>query len=63
MFFSYVDDFNRVPIKHEEEKSKESEHDSDESSDEDSESEEASRYINASFISVCIYKRDYTHLM
>ncbi|XP_019383910.1 PREDICTED: receptor-type tyrosine-protein phosphatase C [Gavialis gangeticus] len=44
-------DFNRVPIKHEEEKSKESEHDSDESSDEDSESEEASRYINASFIS------------
>ncbi|XP_053894073.1 receptor-type tyrosine-protein phosphatase C isoform X2 [Malaclemys terrapin pileata] len=43
-------DFNRVPIKHEEEKSKESEHDSEESSDEDSDCEEASRYINASFI-------------
>ncbi|XP_043347109.1 receptor-type tyrosine-protein phosphatase C isoform X3 [Dermochelys coriacea] len=43
-------DFNRVPIKHEEEKSQESEHDSEESSDEDSDCEEASRYINASFI-------------
>nr|XP_048718320.1 receptor-type tyrosine-protein phosphatase C [Caretta caretta] len=43
-------DFNRVPIKHEEEKSKESEHDSEESSDEDSDCEDASRYINASFI-------------
>ncbi|XP_067394396.1 receptor-type tyrosine-protein phosphatase C [Emydura macquarii macquarii] len=43
-------DFNRVPIKQEEEKSKESEHDSEESSDEDSDCEEASRYINASFI-------------
>ncbi|XP_043377521.1 receptor-type tyrosine-protein phosphatase C isoform X2 [Chelonia mydas] len=43
-------DFNRVPVKHEEEKSKESEHDSEESSDEDSDCEDASRYINASFI-------------
>ncbi|XP_032144537.1 receptor-type tyrosine-protein phosphatase C isoform X5 [Sapajus apella] len=43
-------DFNRVPIKHELEMSKESEHDSDESSDDDSDSEEASKYINASFI-------------
>nr|XP_014424254.1 receptor-type tyrosine-protein phosphatase C isoform X2 [Pelodiscus sinensis] len=43
-------DFNRVPIKQEEEKSRESEHDSEESSDEDSDCEEASRYINASFI-------------
>ncbi|XP_008060615.1 receptor-type tyrosine-protein phosphatase C [Carlito syrichta] len=43
-------DFNRVPIKHELETSKESEHDSDESSDDDSDSEETSKYINASFI-------------
>ncbi|KAF3823247.1 hypothetical protein GH733_010683 [Mirounga leonina] len=43
-------DFNRVPLKHELEMSKESEHDSDESSDDDSDSEETSRYINASFI-------------
>uniref|UniRef100_A0A2K5C8B3 Receptor-type tyrosine-protein phosphatase C n=1 Tax=Aotus nancymaae TaxID=37293 RepID=A0A2K5C8B3_AOTNA len=43
-------DFNRVPLKHELEMSKESEHDSDESSDDDSDSEEASKYINASFI-------------
>nr|XP_027801354.1 receptor-type tyrosine-protein phosphatase C isoform X1 [Marmota flaviventris] len=43
-------DFNRVPLKHELEMSKESEHDSEESSDEESDSEETSRYINASFI-------------
>ncbi|XP_058130911.1 receptor-type tyrosine-protein phosphatase C isoform X2 [Dasypus novemcinctus] len=43
-------DFNRVPLKHELEVSKESEHDSDESSDEDSDSEETSKYINASFV-------------
>ncbi|XP_039929447.1 receptor-type tyrosine-protein phosphatase C isoform X2 [Hirundo rustica] len=43
-------DFNRVPIRHEEDCSKEGEHDSDESSDEDSDSEESSKYINASFI-------------
>ncbi|XP_074858613.1 receptor-type tyrosine-protein phosphatase C [Carettochelys insculpta] len=43
-------DFNRVTVKQEEEKSKDSEHDSEESSDEDSDCEEASRYINASFI-------------
>ncbi|XP_074241175.1 receptor-type tyrosine-protein phosphatase C isoform X2 [Saimiri boliviensis] len=43
-------DFNRVPLKHELEMSKESEHDSDESSDDDSDSEEASKYINASFV-------------
>ncbi|XP_014684789.1 receptor-type tyrosine-protein phosphatase C isoform X3 [Equus asinus] len=43
-------DFNRVPLKHELEVSKESEHDSDESSDDDSDSEETSKYINASFI-------------
>ncbi|CAN8217742.1 unnamed protein product [Coccothraustes coccothraustes] len=43
-------DFNRVPIRHEEDCSKEGEHDSDESSDEDSDCEESSRYINASFI-------------
>nr|XP_036860605.1 receptor-type tyrosine-protein phosphatase C [Manis javanica] len=43
-------DFNRVPLKHELEVSKESEQASDESSDEDSDSEETSRYINASFI-------------
>ncbi|XP_077631274.1 receptor-type tyrosine-protein phosphatase C isoform X2 [Crocuta crocuta] len=43
-------DFNRVPLKHELEMSKESEHDSDESSDDDSDSEETSKYINASFI-------------
>ncbi|KAM9613263.1 receptor-type tyrosine-protein phosphatase C isoform 2-T4 [Trichechus inunguis] len=43
-------DFNRVPLKHELEMSKESEHDSDESSEDDSDSEETSRYVNASFI-------------
>ncbi|XP_058556976.1 receptor-type tyrosine-protein phosphatase C isoform X2 [Neofelis nebulosa] len=43
-------DFNRVPLKHELEMSKESEHDSEESSDDDSDSEETSKYINASFI-------------
>lgn len=43
-------DFNRVPLKHELELSKESENDSDESSDDESDSEEASKYINASFI-------------
>ncbi|RLW06003.1 hypothetical protein DV515_00004999, partial [Chloebia gouldiae] len=43
-------DFNRVPIRHEEDFSKEGEHDSDESSDEDSDCEESSKYINASFI-------------
>ncbi|KAM9280024.1 receptor-type tyrosine-protein phosphatase C isoform 3-T3 [Cariama cristata] len=43
-------DFNRVPIRHEDECSKESEHDSDDSSDEDSDCEESSKYINASFI-------------
>nr|XP_026649287.1 receptor-type tyrosine-protein phosphatase C isoform X3 [Zonotrichia albicollis] len=43
-------DFNRVPIRHEEDCSKEAEHDSDESSDEDSDCEESSKYINASFI-------------
>ncbi|XP_023370328.1 receptor-type tyrosine-protein phosphatase C isoform X1 [Otolemur garnettii] len=43
-------DFNRVPLKHELEMSKESEHDSDDSSDDDSDSEETSKYINASFI-------------
>ncbi|XP_061321119.1 receptor-type tyrosine-protein phosphatase C isoform X1 [Pezoporus flaviventris] len=43
-------DFNRVPIKHEDECSKEGEHDSDDSSDEDSDCEESSKYINASFI-------------
>ncbi|XP_038000088.1 receptor-type tyrosine-protein phosphatase C [Motacilla alba alba] len=43
-------DFNRVPIRHEEDCSKEGELDSDESSDEDSDSEESSKYINASFI-------------
>ncbi|XP_068808216.1 receptor-type tyrosine-protein phosphatase C isoform X3 [Struthio camelus] len=43
-------DFNRVPIRHEEEQSKESEHDSDDSSDGDSDCEDSSRYINASFI-------------
>uniref|UniRef100_U3JJ93 Receptor-type tyrosine-protein phosphatase C n=1 Tax=Ficedula albicollis TaxID=59894 RepID=U3JJ93_FICAL len=43
-------DFNRVPIRHEEDCGKEGEHDSDESSDEDSDCEESSRYINASFI-------------
>ncbi|XP_075566800.1 receptor-type tyrosine-protein phosphatase C [Pelecanus crispus] len=43
-------DFNRVPIRHEEECSKEGERDSDDSSDEDSDREESSRYINASFI-------------
>ncbi|XP_040466677.1 receptor-type tyrosine-protein phosphatase C isoform X2 [Falco naumanni] len=43
-------DFNRVPIRHEDECSKEGEHDSDDSSDEDSDCEESTRYINASFI-------------
>ncbi|XP_074762857.1 receptor-type tyrosine-protein phosphatase C [Athene noctua] len=43
-------DFNRVPIRHDDEYSKEGEHDSDDSSDEDSDSEESSKYINASFI-------------
>ncbi|XP_010222838.1 PREDICTED: receptor-type tyrosine-protein phosphatase C [Tinamus guttatus] len=43
-------DFNRVPIRNEEEQSKETEHDSDDSSDGDSDCEESSRYINASFI-------------
>nr|XP_020139909.1 receptor-type tyrosine-protein phosphatase C isoform X2 [Microcebus murinus] len=43
-------DFNRVPLKHELEMSKESEQDSEESSDEDSDAEETSKYINASFI-------------
>lgn len=43
-------DFNRVPLKHELEISKESEHDSDESSEDDSDTEESSKYINASFI-------------
>ncbi|NXB50026.1 PTPRC phosphatase, partial [Leucopsar rothschildi] len=43
-------DFNRVPIRHEEDCSKEGEHDSDESSDEDSDCEESNKYINASFI-------------
>ncbi|XP_008828618.1 receptor-type tyrosine-protein phosphatase C [Nannospalax galili] len=43
-------DYNRVPLKHELEMSKESEHDSDESSEDDSDSEETSKYINASFV-------------
>ncbi|KFR08031.1 Receptor-type tyrosine-protein phosphatase C, partial [Nipponia nippon] len=43
-------DFNRVPIRHEDECNKECEHDSDDSSDEDSDCEESSKYINASFI-------------
>ncbi|XP_072199272.1 receptor-type tyrosine-protein phosphatase C isoform X2 [Excalfactoria chinensis] len=43
-------DFNRVPIRNEEEQSKEGEHDSEDSSDEDSDCEESSKYINASFI-------------
>ncbi|KAL2301641.1 hypothetical protein Nmel_011031, partial [Mimus melanotis] len=43
-------DFNRVPIRHEEDCTKEGEHDSDESSDEDSDCEESNKYINASFI-------------
>lgn len=43
-------DFNRVPLKHELEMSKESEPESDESSDDDSDSEETSKYINASFV-------------
>ncbi|XP_067997011.1 receptor-type tyrosine-protein phosphatase C isoform X3 [Melanerpes formicivorus] len=43
-------DFNRVPIRQEDECSKEGEHDSDNSSDEESDCEESSRYINASFI-------------
>ncbi|KFR10916.1 Receptor-type tyrosine-protein phosphatase C, partial [Opisthocomus hoazin] len=43
-------DFNRVPIRHEDECGKEGEHDSDDSSDEDSDCEESSKYINASFI-------------
>lgn len=51
---SHTDDFNRVPIRREEDCSKDGEHDSDESSDEDSDCEESSKYINASFITVCI---------
>jgi hypothetical protein len=47
-----IDDFNRVPLKHELEMSKESEPESDESSDDDSDSEETSKYINASFVMV-----------
>ncbi|XP_075844238.1 receptor-type tyrosine-protein phosphatase C isoform X2 [Microtus pennsylvanicus] len=43
-------DFNRVPLKHELEMSKESEPESEESSDDDSDSEETSKYINASFV-------------
>ncbi|XP_010954573.1 receptor-type tyrosine-protein phosphatase C isoform X1 [Camelus bactrianus] len=43
-------DFNRVPLRHELEVSKESEHDSDASSDDDSDLEETSKYINASFV-------------
>ncbi|KAM6305690.1 receptor-type tyrosine-protein phosphatase C [Aegotheles albertisi] len=43
-------DFNRVPIRHEDECSKEGEHDSEDSSDDDSDCEESSKYINASFI-------------
>ncbi|XP_042676135.1 receptor-type tyrosine-protein phosphatase C isoform X7 [Centrocercus urophasianus] len=43
-------DFNRVPIRNEEEQSKEGEHDSEDSSDEESDCEESSKYINASFI-------------
>ncbi|EGW06747.1 Leukocyte common antigen [Cricetulus griseus] len=43
-------DFNRVPLKHELEMSKESEPDSEASSDDDSDSEETSKYINASFV-------------
>ncbi|XP_064928439.1 receptor-type tyrosine-protein phosphatase C isoform X6 [Columba livia] len=43
-------DFNRVPIRHDDECSKEGERDSDDSSDEDSDCEETSKYINASFI-------------
>lgn len=53
---SRTDDFNRVPIRHEEDCSKDGEHDSDESSDEDSDCEESSKYINASFITVCIQR-------
>ncbi|XP_064004321.1 receptor-type tyrosine-protein phosphatase C [Pogoniulus pusillus] len=43
-------DFNRVPIRLEDERGKEGEHDSDDSSDEESDYEESSKYINASFI-------------
>ncbi|KAM6080410.1 receptor-type tyrosine-protein phosphatase C [Theristicus caerulescens] len=43
-------DFNRVPIRHEDECNKDCERDSDDSSDEDSDCEESSKYINASFI-------------
>lgn len=43
-------DFNRVPLKHELDMSKESEPESEESSDDDSDSEETSKYINASFV-------------
>ncbi|XP_063263755.1 receptor-type tyrosine-protein phosphatase C isoform X2 [Prinia subflava] len=43
-------DFNRVPIRHEDDCSKDGEHDSDDSSDEDSDCEESSKYVNASFI-------------
>ncbi|KAJ6658385.1 hypothetical protein lerEdw1_020089 [Lerista edwardsae] len=48
-------DYNRVLFKHEEEGSRESDHDSNESSDEESDCEEPSKYINASYISVCGY--------
>ncbi|XP_010125304.1 PREDICTED: receptor-type tyrosine-protein phosphatase C [Chlamydotis macqueenii] len=43
-------DFNRVPIRHEDECNKEGDHNSEDSSDEDSDCEESSKYINASFI-------------
>ncbi|XP_039739433.1 receptor-type tyrosine-protein phosphatase C [Pteropus medius] len=43
-------DFNRVPLKHELEISKESEHESDDSSDDDSDTEDTSNYVNASFV-------------
>jgi len=59
---SHADDFNRVPIRHEDECGKEGEHDSDDSSDEDSDCEESSKYINASFITVCIERiHNYIH--
>lgn len=54
-FFFFIDDFNRVPLKHELEMSKESEPESEESSDDDSDSEETSKYINASFVMVSTY--------
>lgn len=58
---SHADDFNRVPIRHDDECSKEGEHDSDDSSDEDSDCEESSKYINASFITVCILSIHYKY--